>query len=127
MNEFTKNDQHVVRHFETVFPFRTNHHHTLFGGLALQWIDEVAFICATRYTRKRLVTLGVEKIVFHKPVYESDFAEVIASVDRIGKKSITIRVEIWSEKMYEHERSKCVDGFVSFVAVDENGNSIDIN
>ena len=36
---------------KTVFPGRTNHHNTLFGGDALAWMDEVAFIAATRFCR----------------------------------------------------------------------------
>ncbi|MFQ3575971.1 MAG: acyl-CoA thioesterase [Cytophagales bacterium] len=121
-----KKEASLTRHFKTVFPFRMNHHHTLFGGFAMQWMDEVAFICATRYSKKRLVTLGSEKIVFLKPVWESDFAEVLAFVEKVGNKSISVKVEIWSEKMYEEKREKCVEGFVSFVAVDENGNSVSI-
>ena len=35
-----------------IFPDTTNHYNTLFGGTALNWMDEVAFITATRFSRK---------------------------------------------------------------------------
>lgn len=40
---------------KAVFPPTTNHHNTLFGGTALAWMDEVSFICATRFCRLPLV------------------------------------------------------------------------
>lgn len=48
----------ITKITKTVFPSRTNHHNTLFGGDALAWMDEVAFICATRFCRKPLVTIS---------------------------------------------------------------------
>ena len=53
---------------KTVFPGRTNHHNTLFGGEALAWMDEVAFICATRFCRKPLVTISSDRGDFKEPI-----------------------------------------------------------
>ncbi len=47
-----------------VFPNTTNHYDTLFGGTALQWIDEVAFIIATRFSRQKMVTVSSDKVDF---------------------------------------------------------------
>jgi acyl-CoA hydrolase len=41
----------ITRVFKAVFPNTTNHYDTLFGGTAMQYMDEVAFITATRYSR----------------------------------------------------------------------------
>ena len=43
---------------KAVFPNTTNHYDTLFGGTALQWMDEVAFICATNLTKTAAETSG---------------------------------------------------------------------
>ena len=51
---------------KTVFPGRTNHHNTLFGGDALAWMDEVAFIAATRFCRKPLVIELILKRLFQR-------------------------------------------------------------
>ncbi|MFN8436212.1 MAG: acyl-CoA thioesterase [Cytophagales bacterium] len=114
-------------HIVPVFPFRMNHHQTLFGGLALQWMDEVAFITATRYSRKRLVTVGSEKIEFIKPIHMGDFAEVNGKIVKVGTKSITVEVTIFAEQMYQDGKELSSRGLFTFVSVDENGNSISIN
>ena len=43
----------VTRVFKTVFPNTTNHYDTLFGGTAMALMDEVAFMAATRFCRKK--------------------------------------------------------------------------
>ena len=48
-----KKEKARTRLFKAVFPGETNHYDTLFGGTALQWMDEVAFIAATRFTREK--------------------------------------------------------------------------
>ena len=53
-----------TRIFKVVFPNTTNHYNTLFGGTAMQLMDEVAFITATRFSRKRVVTVSSSKIDF---------------------------------------------------------------
>jgi len=50
--------------FKAVFPSTTNHYETLFGGTALHLMDEVAFICATRFSRKKVVTISTGQIDF---------------------------------------------------------------
>ncbi|MCW8357188.1 acyl-CoA thioesterase [Marinomonas pontica] len=51
-----------------VFPATTNHYDTLFGGIALQWMDEVAYIAATRFSRKTMVTISTEQVDFKHPI-----------------------------------------------------------
>ena len=46
-----------TRTFKAVFPGDSNHYDTLFGGVALQWMDECAFIAATRFAREKVVKL----------------------------------------------------------------------
>ena len=57
-----------TRIFKAVFPNTTNHYDTLFGGTAMLLMDEVAFITATRFTRKRCVTVSSDRIDFKKPI-----------------------------------------------------------
>lgn len=111
-----------TRIFKTVFPNTTNHYDTLFGGTALFMMDEVAFITATRFTRKRCVTVSSDKIDFTKPIPAGTIVELIGSVARIGNSSIDIKVEIFIEQMYSDHREKAISGSFTFVALDENKN-----
>lgn len=110
----------ITRHFKTIFPFRMNHHETLFGGLALQWMDEVAFITATRFCRQRLVTVSSEKVDFLQPIQMGDFAEVVGKIDAIGNSSLKVLVEVYIEKMYEEGRQLAIRGVFSFVALGDD-------
>ena len=66
-NEFRKKIKlSETRIFKAVFPNTTNHYDTLFGGTAMHLMDEVAFITATRFTRKTCVTVSSERIDFKK-------------------------------------------------------------
>ena len=58
----------ITRVFKAVFPNTTNHYDTLFGGTAMQYMDEVAFITATRFSRQKMVTVSSDKIDFKKPI-----------------------------------------------------------
>ena len=55
-----------TRIFKAVFPNTTNHYDTLFGGTAMALMDEAAFITATRFARKKVVTVSSDKIRFHQ-------------------------------------------------------------
>ncbi|SFC82881.1 Acyl-CoA hydrolase [Flexibacter flexilis DSM 6793] len=110
-----------TRIFKVVFPNTTNHYDTLFGGTAMQFMDEVAFITATRFSRKRMVTVSTSKIDFKKPIPADTIVEVIGRVSKIGHTSLEIEVEIYKEEMYNTDnREKAIQGLFTFVALDEN-------
>lgn len=67
----------ITRVSKVIFPTTTNHHSTLFGGTALAWMDEVSFITATRFCRKRLVTVSTEKINFNHPIPSGTIIELV--------------------------------------------------
>ena len=66
-----------TRIFKAVFPNTTNHYDTLFGGTAMQLMDEVAFIAATRFARKRVVTVSSDKIDFKRSIPAGTIVELI--------------------------------------------------
>lgn len=115
-----------TRVFKAVFPNTTNHYDTLFGGTAMQMMDEIAFITATRFTRKRVVTVSSDKINFNKAIPAGTIVELIGNVAHIGNTSIKIDVEIFVEEMYSEHRERAVHGSFTFVAIDEHKNPVKI-
>lgn len=109
---------------KAVWPNSINHHDTLFGGAAMQWMDEVAFISATRFCRQRLVTVSTDPITFKVPIPSGTFVELIGRVIRVGRTSIKVGVEIYVEQMYEEGKVLAVTGAFTFVALDENKNPV---
>jgi acyl-CoA hydrolase len=120
MNIEERIDQAETRIFKAVFPNTTNHYDTLFGGTAMQLMDEVAFITATRFSRQRMVTVSSDKIDFKKPIPAGTIIELIGKVTYLGSTSLKIRVEIFIEQMYSEVREKAVTGEFTFVAIDDN-------
>lgn len=115
-----------TRIFKAVFPNTTNHYDTLFGGTALQLMDEVSFICATRFSRKKMVTVSTNKIDFSKPIPQGTLIELVANIEKVGNSSCSVRVDIFIEKMYEEGREKAVSGIFTLVAIDDHKNPIPI-
>ena len=105
---------------KAIFPDRTNHHDTLFGGTALQWMDEVSFIAATRFSRQNIVTVSSDKIDFKQPVPAGSVVELIANVVEVGRTSLKVKVDMFVENLYEDGSKKAITGSFSFVAIDEH-------
>lgn len=112
--------QSETRIFKAVFPNTTNHYDTLFGGTAMSLMDEVAFITATRFSRKRVVTVSSSKIDFTKPIPAGTIIELVGQVKRVGRTSLEVEVTIYVEDMYNENREQAIKGTFTLVAVNEN-------
>lgn len=110
----------ITKIFKVVFPNTTNHYDTLFGGTALYLMDEVAFITATRFCRKKVVTISSSQIDFKKPIPADTIIELIGEVMEVGKTSLKVKVVIYQEDMYDEDlRQKSIAGVFTFVAIDD--------
>ena len=75
MNIELRKSSSRTRVFKAVFPGETNHYDTLYGGLALNWMDEVVFIAATRFSRQRYVTVSSDRVNFTTPIPGGNLTE----------------------------------------------------
>jgi len=124
----TPREQEIARRTElsetrvakAVFPPDTNHHHTLFGGQAMAWMDEVSFITATRFCRLPLLTVSTDRIDFNHAIPGGSIVELIGRVIKVGNTSIKVGVEVYLESMYNEGRELAISGAFSFVAIDED-------
>lgn len=110
-----------ARLLEMVFPDHTNHLGTLFGGQALAWMDKAAFIVASRYARRTVVTARSEEVNFRVPVRKGQLAELVARIVRVGHSSMTVEVELTAEDPLTGDRRICTTGRFVMVALDSNG------
>src|ERR1700741_5142809 len=116
----------VTRIFKAVFPNATNHYDTLFGGTAMQLMDEVAFITATRFARKRVVTVSSNKIDFKNAIPAGTIIELIGTVTHVGNTSLKVSVDIFVEEMYSEFRQKAVSGDFTLVAIDHEKRPVQV-
>jgi len=110
-----------ARLIEMVFPEQTNHYGTLFGGQALALMDKAAFIVASRFARRTVVTASSEKCDFHVPVRQGQLVELVAKVIATGRTSITVEVELFSEDLLSGDRQLATRGQFAMVALDSHG------
>lgn len=102
---------------DMVFPGDTNHHGTLFGGVALAHMDKIAFLAAARHGRAPFVTASSEKIDFAAPAHRGEMIEATARVIRVGRSSLDVEVELIAEGTVNAERRLCTRGRFTLVAV----------
>ncbi|WP_413583186.1 acyl-CoA thioesterase [Bdellovibrio sp. HCB288] len=112
--------------FKAVFPGETNHYNTLYGGLALNWMDEIAFIAATRFSRQRYVTVSSDRVNFNNPIPAGTIVELDAYVSKLGTTSLEVTVDTYCEDMYSNKRTKSMTGIFTLVAIDESRKAIPI-
>ncbi|NLB57393.1 MAG: acyl-CoA thioesterase [Gammaproteobacteria bacterium] len=110
-----------ARLLEIVFPDHTNHLGTLFGGQALAWMDKAAFIAASRYARRTVVTARSEQVDFKLPIRQGQLVETIARVMEVGRTSMQVQVELVAEDLLSGKREVCTRGRFVMIALDESG------
>ena len=114
-DNFSKTQQ-----FKVVFPKHLNPNGTFFGGEAMQWMDEVAFITATRYTRQRMITVKIENVLFLKPILPNTILEITGRIVKTGNVKIFIKVEVFSEDMFSQSREKSIEADFVFAACNDD-------
>ena len=110
-----------TRFVELVFPEQANHYGTLFGGAALSLMGKAAFVAATRRARRAVVMATSDKVQFHEPVRVGELVELTARVERVGRSSMTVIVEVVAEALVSGDRRVAMRGSFEMVAVDEHG------
>jgi len=111
--------QTEIKQSRIIFPCHLNNHDTLFGGITLEWMDEVAYITAVRYTRKKMMTISVNNLQFHQPLKPGMVAEISGKIINTGKVKLEVMVEIYAEDVYAGTTQMAVNAMFTLVAVDE--------
>ncbi len=111
----------------TLLPRDTNRHGTVFGGVILSNIDLAAAIEARESCGNfNFVTVAMDKVVFHAPVYLGDVVSFYTDTVRVGRTSITTKVTVDAKRLETGETVRVTEAEVVFVAVDENRKPIPI-
>jgi len=110
-----------------MMPRDTNAFGTIFGGVILSEIDLAAAVEAQKSHKGRVVTIAMDQIVFRAPVYVGDCVSFFTTTERVGRTSITVRVDVWAERRFSSGEDVFVtEAMVTMVAVDEKGRKIAI-
>jgi len=103
-------------------------HANLFGGKLLAWLDAAgaAFAMETCDT-PRMVTIKIDECLFKKPAKEGQMIKIYGDVKAIGNTSITLYLEARAHNVYSGQQSIILSTNITFVRIDENGDSIPIS
>ncbi len=107
---------------ETVHMVRPNHLNAagrLFGGILMQWLDDVAGLVAKRHSRSNIITASVDNLRFIQGAYQKDVIVIIGKVTYVGHTSMEIRVDTYVENR-EGMRFPINRAYFTMVALDEN-------
>src|SRR5690625_4470991 len=109
-----------------VLPPDTNQHGTLFGGILMAYIDDIARISAQRHARKPVVTASTDSVDVLYAVKEGDSICVESFVTWTHNTSMEVFVKAVTEDLLTGDRKVCTTAFLTFVAIDENGRPIPV-
>jgi acyl-CoA thioesterase YciA len=111
-----------------LLPKDTNVYGTIFGGVILSNIDLASAVEARKAAPHRYVTKAMREVDFHAPVHLGDIVSFYTETLRIGRTSITVRVEVEAERWASArpEFVKVTEAEVVLVAVDAAGAPIPI-
>ena len=92
----------------------------IFGGWVLSQMDVAAGIVASRRANGSVATVAIERMEFIAPIELRDLISVYAEVERVGRTSMAIRIEVIAHRNRGQEQIKVTEGLFTFVALDEN-------
>jgi acyl-CoA thioesterase YciA len=103
-------------------PADANGNGDIFGGWIMAQVDIAGAVLPARITRGRIATVAVNEFIFKQPVSVGDLLSFYASVERVGRTSVTVHVEVWAERNPADPRLvKVTDARLTYVAIDMLG------
>lgn len=122
--EMTVNDS-FTENTHLVMAEHINGYGRLFGGVLMQWIDEVAGTVARRHCRTLVTTACVDNLNFKNPAYNGDTVVLVGYVTYTGNTSLEVQVDTYVEKL-DGTRYDINTAYLVMVAVDEEGKAIPV-
>ena len=94
----------------------------IFGGWVMAQVDMAGSVLPARYTQGRMATVAVNEFIFKQPVRVGDILSFFSKVTRIGRTSITVKVEVFAERyLTQGHYHKVTEASLTYVAIDEEG------
>src|SRR3954470_8344438 len=90
----------------------------IFGGWVLSQMDIAAGITASRRAKGPVATVAIEAMKFIAPIHLRDLISVYAEVERVGRTSMGVRIEVVAERDLGATEVKVTEGLFTFVALD---------
>jgi acyl-CoA hydrolase len=96
------------------------------GGVVMRLADEVGGICAARHARRPVVTMAIDSMSFHSPIYIGNLVTVKASLNYVGRTSMEVGVRVEAEDVLTGQITHANSAYLVYVALDENGQPVEV-
>jgi acyl-CoA thioesterase YciA len=110
----------------TMMPRDTNVHGTIFGGIILSYIDQAGAVHARKEGCANVVTVAMDGVVFHQPVYVGDVVGFRTRTIRVGRTSLRVGVSVEAWRYHDDSHATVTDAEVVYVNVDGNRKPVPI-
>jgi acyl-CoA thioesterase YciA len=103
-------------------PADANGNGDIFGGWIMAQVDLAGAVLPARIAKGRIATVAVNEFVFKQPVSMGDLLSFYAKVERIGRTSVTVNVEVYAERNpADLHVVKVTEANLTYVAIDHDG------
>lgn len=94
----------------------------IFGGWVMAQVDLAGAVMAAPYANGRMATVAVNEFIFKQPVRLGDVLSFFGKLVRIGRTSITVKIEVYAERIgAQGQYIKVTEASLTYVAIDEQG------
>lgn len=104
-------------------PDMSNFAGNVHGGSILKLLDQVAYACASRYAGTYVVTISVDRVLFHQPIHVGELVTFLATVNYTGRTSMEIGIRVETENIRGGETRHTNSSYITMVAIDDAGKS----
>ena len=126
MEEFKSVKDSRISITELMLPSHSNFGGKVHGGHILNLMDQIAFACASKHSRRYCVTASVNRVDFLNPIDVGELVTLRASINYTGKTSMVVGVRVDSENITTGKKKHYNSSYFTMVAKDEKGKSVPI-
>ena len=106
---------------QVMIPQDANPAGNIHGGVIMKLIDTTAAVVASRHARANTVTVSIDRLDFHNPVFIGDLLFFKGSLNLVGRSSMEIGVRVEAENLMTGGMRHTASAYLTFVALDKNG------
>ena len=106
---------------QVMIPQDANPAGNVHGGVIMKLIDTTAAVVASRHARSNTVTVSIDRLDFHHPVYVGDLLFFKGSLNMVGRTSMEVGVRVEAENILTGEIRHTASAYLTFVALDKEG------
>lgn len=106
---------------QVMIPQDANPAGNVHGGVIMKLIDTAAAVAASRHARSNTVTVSIDRLDFHHPVFVGDLLFFKAGLNMVGRTSMEVGVRVESENLITGEVRHTASAYLTFVALDKEG------